>query len=456
MKFHIKLSRTCSVSVCLAWLACVGQAYAQTEGDAEPSNSRFSGFATFGMNYHRNPDVGIISSGSQFKPAYQGLSANLDTALGLQWDYKLTPATDLTLQGVVRAGDEFEPKLRMAYIKQVLGENLSVRAGRMRNPLFFDSDTSEIGYANTMIRTPIPLYTGTVGGQIDHIDGLNVQWRQPMEDFSLAVSANWGGAKGSHFDFSETPPNKFLINVSGLLNLSVALGFGDHLIRYSRTRVARFTADTDPPFKLYQDLAELGVELGNFATDFAANGQSGASQAMGERARLLSTYSKPYDGAQTYDSIGLSTTFAGFGILGEWTLLDTDTVMLGKVEAYQLTVNYPIGTFTPYVSYSSARRISNWAESNPITPTGLPGLEAIDLGLTGIGQTNAQMSKFFDYSIRGLSAGGRWEVARNMAAKIQYDYLSTPDSQTPGALVTRRAPFDNVVHMLSASLDVVF
>jgi len=457
MKFHIKLLQTSSLSVGLLWLACASQAYGQTEGDAEPSNSRFSGFATLGVTYHSNQDVGVIILGSQSKPAYQGLSANLDTALGLQWDYKLAPATSITLQGVVRAGEEFEPKLRMAYVKQVLGENLSVRAGRMRNPLFFDSDTSEIGYANTMIRTPIPLYTGTTGGHINYIDGLNVQWRKPLDDFSLAVNANWGGAQGSHFDFTSTPSNKFLINVSGLLNLSVGLTFGDHLIRYSHSNVGRFTADTDPPFKTYQDLTKFSKVLSGVATQLGASGQSAAAQVLVDRAKLLSVYSAPYDGAQTYDSIGFSTTLAGFGIGGEWTLLNTDTVMLGKVEAYQLTASYPIGTFTPFISFSSSRRISNWAESNPITPTGLPGVGSIDSDLAFIGQQTAQISKLFDNSMRGVSVGTRWEVARNMAAKIQYDYLSTRDSQTPGAFAfSGRSAFDNAVHMLSASLDVVF
>lgn len=458
MKFDAKSNLSSLAFAGMITLVCAGYSHAQTEEDEASAQSHVSGFVTLGGTYHENPDVGIVFSGAQSKPAYRGLSTELDSVLGLQWDYKLTPTASVKLQAVARAGEEYRPNLRMAYAQQELGKNLSFRVGRMRSPLFFDSDTSEIGYANTMIRGPVPLYAGTSGGQIAHIDGLHLQWREPLRDYSLTVNAYWGGGQATHYDFTDAQVNKFLINASGLLNLSVGLTAGEYLFRYSHTKVANYTANTDPPYQLYESIATASTNFGRLATDFADSGLGAEAQAANEKAKLLSLYSKPFDGAQTYDSIGVSTTIAGFGISGEWTQLDADAIMIGKVQGYQLSVNYPLGVFTPYISIAHNRRISNWADANPITPTGLPLFEVltIDAALTELGNRTAHISRILDSSMRSVTVGLRWDVAPSMAAKIQYDYLTTPGTETPGAFKVRSFPFDNAVQLVSVGFDVVF
>ena len=456
MKFYIKLIQTSSLTLGLLWLACTSQAYGQTEGDAEPSNSRFSGFATLGMVYNSNPDAGIVFSGAQTKPAFQGLSANLDSLLGLQWDYKLLPTTSVKLQGVVRAGEEFQAKLRMAYVQQALAEDLSVRAGRMRSPLFFDADTTEIGYANTAIRGPIPLYAGTSASQIIHIDGVNVQWRKPLYAFLLTMDGYWGGGQFTHYDVTKVPTSESQINTNGITNLVLSLTSDHGLIRYSHANLANYSASSDQLVKLNQGMAELSAGLNKSATGYAAFGKTALAQTLRDKAKQLDAYANPFNGAQTYDSIGFSTTLADFGVAGEWAWLSSDAVMLGKREAYQISVSYKAGNFTPFIAFSSARRVSNRADANPLTPTGVPTLARLDTGITDISQGLDQMSRLSNITMQGLSLGMRWEVANNMAAKIQYDILNTPSSNVPGAFKVRSFPFDNAVQLLSASLDVVF
>jgi hypothetical protein len=456
MKFHINLSRTCYLSLCLAWIACVSQAYAQTESDAETAPSRISGFATLGMVYNTNPDAGLVFSGAQTKAAYQGLSANLDSVLGLQWDYKFSPATSLKVQGVLRAGEEFQPKLRMAYVQQALAEELSMRIGRMRSPLFFDADTTEIGYANTAIRGPIPLYAGTSASQIIHIDGLNVHWRKPLDAFSLTVDGYWGGGQFTHYDVTKVPTAESQINTNGISNLAVSLAFGDGLIRFSHARLANYSVVSDSLNQLNQGMADLSAGLNKSANSFAAFGQAALAQALTDKAKLLDAYINPFNGAQTYDSIGFSTTVADFGVAGEWAWLNSDAVMLGKREAYQISVNYKAGNFTPFIAYSSARRVGNWADANPLTPTGVTSLAQLDAGITRISQGLDLTSKLSNITMQGLSLGMRWEIASNMAAKFQYDLLTTPNGNVPGAFKVRSFPFDNTAHLLSASLDAVF
>ena len=79
MKFHIKSNQAGLTALYMFALVCAGHSYAQTDRDEGPAQSSISGFATVGGTYHNNPDVGIIFSGAQSKPAYQGLSAVLDS-----------------------------------------------------------------------------------------------------------------------------------------------------------------------------------------------------------------------------------------------------------------------------------------------------------------------------------------------------------------------------------------
>lgn len=456
MKVHMKLFLSGRTALYLGALLFAGHSHAQTEGDLHATNSRFSGFATLGTAYNANPDAGVVFSGAQTKPAFQGLSANLDSVLGLQWDYTLTPSTSFKLQGVIRAGEEFQPKMRMAYVQQRVVENLSLRAGRMRSPLFFDADTTEIGYANTAIRGPIPLYAGTSASQIIHIDGLNVQWRKPLDDLLLTVDGYWGGGQFTHYDVTKVPTSESQINTNGIGNLAIKLEFGNGTIRYSHARLGNYSAGSDQLNQLNQGIAGLSAGLEKSAASFAAYGQSTVAQALRDKASLLNAYSNPFNGAQTYDSIGFSTTLEDFGIAGEWAWLSSDAVILGKRQAYQVSVNYKTGKFTPFATFSNARRVGNWAEANPVTPTGIPSLGQLDAGIAGISQGLEQMSRLANITMQGFSLGLRWEVASNMAAKIQYDLLTTPSPDAPGALKVRRFPFDNTVRLLSAGLDLVF
>jgi len=445
-------------TACLLTLFCHSQTYAQShlEVATEPEKNHFSGFATLGGVYNANPDAGIVFSGAQTRPAYQGLSANLDSVIGLQWDYQVMPTTGVKLQAVARAGDELQPKIRMAYLDQAVADNVSLRAGRMRSPLFFDADTTEIGYANTAIRGPIPLYAGTSASQIIHIDGLRVQWRKPIDAYLLTVEGYWGGGQFTVYDVTKSPVSDSQINTNGITDVAVSVAFENGILRYSHARLANYSAGSEQLDGLNQGLAKISLGLNQSAAGFAAFGKGAIAQTLRDKASLLDAYTNPFNGAQTFDTIGFSTTVADLGISGEWAWLNSDAVMLGKREAYQISGSYKVGNFTPFVSYSSARRVRNWAESNPVTPTGVPLLAALDAGIESISQGLGLLSTLSNIATQGLSLGVRWDLASNRAAKLQYDMLSTPDALTPGAFKVRSFPFDNAVHLLSASVDVIF
>lgn len=456
MKFHKKHIRAKEWALGVFILAAFTPAWAQSDSESEASGSRLSGFATLGAVYNSNQDVGLVFSGAQTKPAYQGLSAKLDSVVGVQWDYDLLPSTSAKLQAVARAGEEFQPKLRIAYIQQTFNDKVLVRVGRMRSPLFFDADTTEIGYANTMVRGPMPLYAGTTASQIIHIDGLHVQMRAPFDNFLVRLDGYWGGGSFTHYDVTKVPTTDSQINVNGITDMAISVAFGDTLLRYSHARLANYSAGSDQLTQLSKGIQMLGAGLNTSASTFEGYGQTAVAAALRSKANVLAAYDKPFDGRQMYDSVGFSTQWDDLGVAGEWAWLNSEAIMLGQRQAYQFTVNYKLGSFTPYLAYSSARRVSNNAESTPITNTGIASLAQLDAGINAIAMGMDQMATLSNVTMQGLSLGVRWDLARNMAAKMQYDVLNTPNASTPGAFKVRTFPFDNTAHVLSASLDVVF
>ncbi|MFC7655151.1 hypothetical protein ACFQT4_23940 [Pseudoduganella danionis] len=161
---------------------------ANSANDA-PAALRLSGFGTLGITHNDNSDAGAIFSSAQKRPAGQGWSANLDSVLGLQLEWQAGANTAFVLQGVVRAGDDLSPELRMAYLRQQISNDFAVRAGRIRSPLYFDSDVVEIGYAYLMARPALPLYGGADRNGAT-ISATPRCWRRPITASPITATAS--------------------------------------------------------------------------------------------------------------------------------------------------------------------------------------------------------------------------------------------------------------------------
>lgn len=80
-----------------------------------------------------------------------------ETLLGLQADFRVNEKIKIVTQVVINGKYDFNPKLEMAYISYDL-DLLTIRAGKLRLPLFFYSDYVDLGYAMPMIRPSQELY----------------------------------------------------------------------------------------------------------------------------------------------------------------------------------------------------------------------------------------------------------------------------------------------------------
>lgn len=435
----------------LTAMAAAAPALAQENTEAPASRVRWSGFGTLGLTHHDNDEAGAIFAFSQTSPAQRGWSGNLDSVLGLQFDARLLDTTSATVQGVVRAGDDFQPKARMAYVRQQLGQDAAVRLGRIRSPLYLDSDVTEIGFAYPTVRPASPLYN-FAANNVAHINGGDLQWRHSLGKAGLLVQGYFGNNSYQHVFYNTDPQVKADASFEGIGGLAVSLSLPEVTFRMSHTRIRRYTMRSSQIDQINAGLAQIAGGLQATAADPRL---PPATQAyLNSKAATVQSYSNPFDNQPIYTSVGFDANLQNWRLMGEWALFDSRSAMIGKYSGYQTTVGYTLGDVTPYLAYSRNDRKSPPLDTNGLNPTGLD--PALDAGLQQMQGALTQAAMFADLSTRSAGVGMRWDCRENLAVKLQYDHLWTPSSTTPGVFAVPSLPFRNSLHLFSATLDFVF
>lgn len=445
----------------LPLVASIATAFAVTLAAAPPAHAadeapaaapiRFSGFGTLGLAYHDNDSAGVIYSFAQRRPAERGVSPNLDSVLGLQMDARLSEATSATLQGVARAGDELRPALRMAYLRQGVGQNLALRLGRVRNPMFMDSDGGEIGFAYLMPRPSLPLYT-VVANFVPSLDGADVQWRHSIGPAALLVQGYYGASSYRQVDYSTSPRLTAKGKVEGIRGLALSVILPEVTVRASHTRATRFTLRSAELDQLDAGFAQLAGGLQLAASNPLLPAPLQAS--LNAQAAAVLGYQKPFDARPVYSSLGVDATLQNWRLLGELASFDSRAALVGKIRGWHATVGHVFGEFTPYVTAARNERHSPALDTSALAPTGLS--PALDAGLAQAKVALDQTVRFAELSTRSAGIGMRWDARANLALKVQYERLQTPSPNQPGVFAVPAVPFRNRINLFSATLDFVF
>lgn len=438
------------LSLLLLSIFTMSAAFAGGEAEVAPSPFKLSGFATLGLTHNDNSEAGVIFSSAQTHPVTQGLSGNLDSVVGLQLNWQLMPATSVVLQGVARAGEDFEPKLRMGYVRQQFGNDTAVRLGRMRSPLFYDSDVAEIGYAYLMSRAPIPVYV--TPNNVTHLDGADVQWRHSVGNTAFLLQGYYGSNSYKHYLYNTGTVQDTDVELHDIAGIAVSAAMPNLTLRASHTTTSGYTMRSPQISQLNAGLAQVSAALSGVAANPML--PAAMAQTLAAQAQKVSGYANPFDATPTYTSVGFDSNLDAWRLMGEWALLDTQGALTGKYEGYHLSVGYSIGAFTPYVSVARQRRTSPALDTRALAATGMN--PTLDGAITQLKAALDQSAQFADISMNSASVGVRWDVRENMAIKVQYDRLETPNRTSPGYLTVTSLPFNNKVNLFTVALDIAF
>lgn len=441
-----------ALSALLLSLTILAPAYSQESETTSPlpPTLKLSGFATLGLTHHRNDDVGMVFSFDQKSLAHRGISGNLDSVLGVQLNWQMAESTSAVLQAVGRAGENMEPKLRMGYVRQQLGPDLAVRVGRYRSPLYFDSDITEIGYANMTVRPPLPVYW--IANSVIAIDGGDVQWRHSLGNAALLLQG-YAGSSSYKIRFNSANPVIESDNeLSGLKGLAASVTLPHVTLRASRTWVNSTTLRSSQVDQLNAGLAQMAGGL----SALAANPMLPAPlrTSLNNKAQAALGYTNPFDSSPIYTSVGFNANWDGWAVMGEWARFHSGSAMLGRADSYHLSVGRSVGDFTPYVGIARQQRKTPVLDTSALGPTGLH--PQLDAGLAQLKGSLDEAASGTQKSSRSATVGVRWDFHDNMALKVQYDRFKTPNPYHPGPFANLRLPINNRINLVSVVLDVVF
>lgn len=424
---------------------CAPNVRAQDAGDF-PSY-RFSGFGTLGIVHSSEDDADFLAHDLQDKGAgrHDSWSKAVDSRLGLQLSADFTSSFSAVLQVVSEQQYDgtFRPQVEWANLTYDITPDLSVRAGRIVLDSFLVSNYRKVGYSTPWVRPPVELYSLI---PLTKSDGVDVSYHMNFGDVNNTFRVGYGVAS------ARLPDGGKVETEGGAWHLSNTLEYGPATFHMAYSR-SRFTVGLyDEAFDQYRAFAQgAALIAGNPFVPAPIRGQAAAA---GAQALALEDKYNANDKPFNVLSIGASYDPGKWFVMAEWGQTDSDSIF-GKREGWYATGGYRWGKFTPYVTYARADLKSNQKD---------PGITSAP-AFMGLAQNAADLNTFLN-SQNGLagapeqktiSVGLRWDVAKNTALKLQYDYSRIGDN-SPGTLDHTNNDFrpGGNFEVFSATLDFVF
>ncbi|MET0980795.1 MAG: hypothetical protein ABWY02_01745 [Telluria sp.] len=406
---------TCATGAALLSSLCP----AAHAGQASPGWT-FSGFGTVGVVHSDEKGADFTASAMKADGAGRtsAWSRHVDSTLGAQLDFTFNPRWSAVVQVVSeqQLDHSYRPRVEWANIKYQATPELALRLGRIALPRFIAADYRKVGYAYPWARMPLEVY-GVL--PITNSDGADMTWHWEGDAVHSTTQAFYG-----HTDMPLA--RRAHLRGKAIAGLSHTVERGAFSARASLL-TTRITLTLFP--ELFQGLNAFGPQGRDIARRVATDDK---------RARAM--------------SIGLSYDPGQWFVTGEAGRSKVKSY-LGSTRSVYASAGYRQGDFTPYAGYARV-----WgtppADVAPLPLAGLPRPQAVagatlNAGVAALLRTVPSQTT--------LSAGLRWDVAQNMALKLQHERV-TPRSGSRGMLINPAPSFRSgrTAQVSSVLLDFVF
>ena len=370
------------------------------------SESAFSlqGFGTLGMARTTTNDEEFVRDLSQPRGIRKEWSGLIDSVLGLQGAWRVNPQLEAVLQATsrYRYDKTFTPEIAWAYLKYDPLPNLSLRGGRLGTEFFMMADSRWVGYSFLTVRPPgdyfwyLPFYS---------IHGADAAISIPLGENVLRAKAFYGRSDGripladEQWDIAGSPM------VGGYLEYQ----FGAWQARASYANI-RFKNDLPiaPVLK-----KQFGLTLNPLDAAFLAT----------------------HDTRTHYYSLGVVYDRGPWQAQLMLNHIDQGSNALESSDGGYALLGYRINQVTPYLGHS-------WvlSRSRGNAPSAIAAYVMQD-------SRSDQQTTF---------AGMRWDVARNVALKAQWDGIRGEPSSLFPYRQDNRARWDGRMDVFSLTMDFVF
>ena len=218
-------ARVLGLAICLASTS----AFALEQGEA-----LINGFGTVGVTNLGGEDDGrSYGISGQTNDSWRGDQLS---KFGAQLTYGVTDTVGLTLQTTAKAyGDEWKANLEWAYLSWQSTDNLMMRVGRLRTPVYMYSESIDVGFSYPWLRLPDEVYSQV---QLSNYEGADIVYNLPLSFATLSFQLAGGIAKNRDYHIYD---EEFDIDYDNVFGSSVSLATND----FGTFRVGYVEADID-------------------------------------------------------------------------------------------------------------------------------------------------------------------------------------------------------------------
>lgn len=273
---------------------------------------KVQGFGSAGVAILDEAGVGYVSNSGE---GIDDKLTYIDSIAGLQFDFQVNEQLSFTTQLVGRTqANDFSIGADWAYLSWQATENLTIRGGRMRMPLYMLSDYLDVGYVYPWARPPQEAYN-LAGLNIDRYEGFDLLYNYDAGAFTGTIQALVGRANPVTGSTS--------LDVEDMWGLIGTASIGDLTLR-----AGYLQAELGVSFESGSSFDVLDGVLADFGLGRLA-GQDGASFA----------------------SVGFQYDNGSLLASGEFVRLTLDG-LLASTDGWYLSGGYRFGRYMPYAYYA--------------------------------------------------------------------------------------------------------
>ncbi|MCQ4312777.1 hypothetical protein NAV33_12830 [Pseudomonas stutzeri] len=355
----------------------------------EQGKSRFNGFGTIGVTHLGGEDDGRgYGVSGQTTDSWRGDQLS---KFGGQLTYGITDTVDLTLQATAKAyADKWKANLEWAYLSWQSTDNLMLRVGRLRTPMYMYSESIDVGFSYPWLRLPDEVYSQV---QLSNYEGADLIYNLPLSIGSVALQVAAGQAKEREEHYFD---ENFDVDYSRIFGINASLATND----FGAFRVGYVEAD-------------IKTEIAGSFTDNFGNSNSATLLALDKDKGKFTSIGYQYDTGTWLTA-------------NEWTHLLIEGDGTGSTQAFYMMGGRRFGDFLAHVTYAQLDedegRQSSWTfglNYNVLPTVVLKGeYKRVDSrgGYDGVFVRNAQ--ELYDNSASNVSNGALGIPTRNYDGDI--------------------------------------
>jgi hypothetical protein len=414
--------------------SAIASALAAIMASSPASAIQFDGFFTVGAATHddKNKNRYIGSLGD--RGITDDITFETDTRFGLQMSSDVAEDTSVVAQILATGVDSnFNAVVEWAYVDYEINNYISLRAGKIKQPVYLVNDYVEVGFAYPWIRPPVEVYY--LNNPLNTVNGAELLLAFPIGKGQLTFQPYIGSNRD---DIPNTGGVAFF-EAEGIAGIDVKYAAPGYLVHASTFHCREVTTQGN--------LIDQPTAFG-FSVDVDLNGT----------------------GKCDVTSAGLNLDLSNFVVYAEWqerTTSDTLARPFGDTEAWYTTFGYRFGKWLPHITFASIE-----GKAATINPGAVSCAASSGGCTTPLGPVPAGTPLFnFPVPIQtSVTAGLRYEVNDSAALKIEYSVVDVEND--PAEVATSNNPFginfglfdtsftgaspNEKVGITSVALDVIF